>query len=290
MQNSILCFFFFQSDLSSRFYTLIPHSFGRNIPPPINTQEKLKTKMRMLEALADIEIAVKQMKAAEDVDGNILDAKYDSLKTDINYVEPGSDEFKLINDYVKNSQEANFPIQMIDLYSIERHEEPARFEPSKAIGNRRLLWHGSRLTNYVGILSTGLRIAPPEAPCSGYRFGKGMYFADVMSLSARYCRANNSPFAVMLLCDVALGNMYDCPRDKYMDQPPNGFDSTKALGVIEPDPKKNVEHPEGFIIPSGPIVPSGYSRNEVACHEHQYVSYDVSRVQIRYLMKVKFGK
>ena len=34
--------------------------------------------------------------------------------------------------------------------------------------NRMLLWHGSRLTNWVGILSQGLRIAPPEAPVTGY--------------------------------------------------------------------------------------------------------------------------
>ena len=27
---------------------------------------------------------------------------------------------------------------------------------------------GSRLTNFVGILSQGLRIAPPEAPVTGY--------------------------------------------------------------------------------------------------------------------------
>lgn len=27
---------------------------------------------------------------------------------------------------------------------------------------------GSRLTNFVGILSQGLRIAPPEAPATGY--------------------------------------------------------------------------------------------------------------------------
>ena len=33
---------------------------------------------------------------------------------------------------------------------------------------RQLLWHGSRLTNWVGILSQGLRIAPPEAPVTGY--------------------------------------------------------------------------------------------------------------------------
>ena len=31
-----------------------------------------------------------------------------------------------------------------------------------------LLWHGSRLTNWVGILSQGLRVAPPEAPVTGY--------------------------------------------------------------------------------------------------------------------------
>jgi poly [ADP-ribose] polymerase len=37
--------------------------------------------------------------------------------------------------------------------------------------DRRLLWHGSRSTNFGGILSQGLRIAPPEAPVSGYMFG-----------------------------------------------------------------------------------------------------------------------
>jgi poly [ADP-ribose] polymerase len=50
-----------------------------------------------------------------------------------------------------------------------------------------LLWHGSRLTNFVGILSQGLRIAPPEAPVTGYMFGKGVYFADMVTKSANYC-------------------------------------------------------------------------------------------------------
>ena len=45
------------------------------------------------------------------------------------------------------------------------------------------LWHGSRLTNYVGIISQGLRIAPPEAPVTGYMFGKGVYFADMYVVS-----------------------------------------------------------------------------------------------------------
>jgi hypothetical protein len=38
-----------------------------------------------------------------------------------------------------------------------------------------LLVHGSRLTNFVGILSKGLKIAPPDVPASGYLFGKGVF-------------------------------------------------------------------------------------------------------------------
>jgi poly [ADP-ribose] polymerase len=71
-----------------------------------------------------------------------------------------------------------------------------------------LLWHGSRLTNFVGILSQGLRIAPPEAPVTGYMFGKGVYFADMSSKSANYCftsKENNT--GILLLCEVALGDM-----------------------------------------------------------------------------------
>jgi hypothetical protein len=35
--------------LTSRFYTLIPHNFGRNRPPLIKDLETLKQKMQMLE-------------------------------------------------------------------------------------------------------------------------------------------------------------------------------------------------------------------------------------------------
>ena len=39
-------------------------------------------------------------------------------------------------------------------------------------------------------------------------FGKGVYFADMVSKSANYCRTSRSdPTGLMLLCEVALGNM-----------------------------------------------------------------------------------
>lgn len=40
-------------------------------------------------------------------------------------------------------------------------------------------------------------------------FGKGVYFADMVSKSANYCYpSKNAPKALLLLCDVALGDMY----------------------------------------------------------------------------------
>lgn len=70
------------------------------------------------------------------------------------------------------------------------------------IGNDMLLWHGSRMSNFVGILSQGLRIAPPEAPVSGYLFGKGIYLADMSEKSINYCRSHGSDTALILLIEV----------------------------------------------------------------------------------------
>ena len=36
------------NELSSKFYTVIPHDFGRKVPPPIKDLEMLRSKMDML--------------------------------------------------------------------------------------------------------------------------------------------------------------------------------------------------------------------------------------------------
>lgn len=43
---------------------------------------------------------------------------------------------------------------------------------------------------------------------TGYMFGKGIYFADMSSKSANYCcTSRTAPVGLMLLCEVALGDM-----------------------------------------------------------------------------------
>ena len=46
--------------------------------------------------------------------------------------------------------------------------------------------------NCAWLCVQGLRIAPPEAPVTGYMFGKGIYFADMVSKSANYCCTNKT--------------------------------------------------------------------------------------------------
>ena len=78
-------------------------------------------------------------------------------------------------------------LKILEIFTIKRDGEQKRFNPDK-LKNRKLLFHGSPFSNFVGILGNGMRIAPPEAPSSGYLFGKGAYTADVAGKSAHYCR------------------------------------------------------------------------------------------------------
>merc|ERR1719391_993640 len=94
-------------------------------------------------------------------------------------------------------------MEVMDVFRLNKHQESDKF---RDVGNKRLLYHGSRISNWAGILGQGLRIAPPEAPVTGYMFGKGVYFADMSSKSANYCYATaKNPWGLLLLCEVALG-------------------------------------------------------------------------------------
>jgi len=52
----------------------------------------------------------------------------------------------------------------MQIFKVARQGEAKVYKPFRDLHNRQLLWHGSRTTNFAGILSQGLRIAPPEAP------------------------------------------------------------------------------------------------------------------------------
>merc|ERR1712203_879565 len=176
------------------------------------------------------------------------------MGTEIEVLEQSTEEFKVIEEYVKNthaSTHTQYSLEIQEVFKVARKGEAKRFKPFRALPNRMLLWHGSRVTNYAGILSQGLRIAPPEAPVTGYMFGKGIYFADMVSKSANYCatsKRNNT--GLLLLCDVALGNMYEANKAEYVEKLEPGKHSTKGVGKTAPDPAEKADI-EGSEIPLG---------------------------------------
>lgn len=161
---------------SNKFYTLVPQNFGMRNAPLIDTLDLIQSKREMIDSLLEIEIAYAMLQSDVADDLNPLDAHYGQLKTQLKPLSHESDEFQLIQQYVNNthgSTHDTFKLEIQDVFKVKRLGEKKRFKPFQKLHNRQLLWHGSRLTNYVGILSNGLKIAPPNAPATGYMFGKG---------------------------------------------------------------------------------------------------------------------
>ena len=189
------------ADLTTRFYTLVPHDFGEAAPPLIEDIETVNKKQRLLEALMDVSIAAEVSDAAESAADPVV-AQYRALKCHLTPLDAKSADFKLISTYMTN-QCGRFKVKLDTAFAVDRGDESTHFDTKKSLGNLTLLWHGSGLANYVGILSQGLRIAPPEAPVSGYRLGKGIYLADLFEKSASYCRSGSGDqFILIMLCEA----------------------------------------------------------------------------------------
>merc|ERR1711972_689470 len=139
----------------------------------------------------------------------------------------------------------------------------------------------------MGILSQGLRIAPPEAPVTGYMFGKGVYFADMVSKSANYCCASRDrPRAVMLLCEVALGKSNELQQANYhADHLPKGCLSTHGQGKTAPNPSGTKRLPDGLQVPMGAGVDTGVNGSLLY---NEFIVYDTAQVRMRYLLEVEF--
>lgn len=271
---------------SNRFFTMIPSIH----PHIIRDEDDFKSKVKMLEALQDIEIA-SRLVGFDANNEDSIDDSYKKLHCDISPLPHDSEDFCLIEKFLHNTHaptHTDWSLELEEVFSLEREGEFDKFAPYRdKLGNRMLLWHGSRLTNFVGILSQGLRIAPPEAPATGYMFGKGVYFADLVSKSAQYCFTDKkNPIGLMLLSEVALGNIYELKKAKYMDKPPEGKHSTKGLGKKMPQESECAKWRGNVTVPCGKPVPSNVKASELMYNE--YIVYNTAQVKMQFLLKVRF--
>lgn len=274
---------------TSAFYTLIPHDFGFRCPPLINSVVMLKEKMEMLDALAQLEVSSALLSRDKSEAANVLDTTYAALNCELTPLQRMDAEFQLVEEYARNTTGSThnaYKLRVEQVFKVNRKSESERYEAAaKTIGNKQMLWHGSRTTNFVGILSQGLRIAPKEAPVTGYMFGKGIYLADTCTKSANYCctsRSNNC--GLMLLCEAALGKQKEYVNSCYMEAAQKGYHSTKGLGRMHPDPT-------GATVVNGVTWPKGKMVTDTAQLSllyPEYIVYDVAQCRMQYLVKMRF--
>ncbi|CAB3407813.1 unnamed protein product [Caenorhabditis bovis] len=259
-------------DSTNKFYTIIPHNFGMKMPEPIDTVQKIRDKSKMLDALLDIQFAYDQVRAGnEDVKltkRDPVDVNYEKLNCELIPLDETDKNYKMVHEYLFNTIGSTHGIKCQLLDVIEIRKDVSKFKRSD---NHKLLWHGSGKMNYAGILTQGLRVAPKEAPHSGYMFGKGIYFADMFSKSVFYCRAHEDEEAYILLCEVSLGNQLELTRAQtitkdYLKR--ENFDSVLGLGIEFPEPDRWNTHEDGYKYPAAnSIVKKGFFGSSLLYNE-----------------------
>ncbi|KAJ5731537.1 poly polymerase catalytic domain-containing protein [Penicillium malachiteum] len=287
--------------ISNQYFTTIPHNFGRKRPPILISDQLIRREIELLEALTDMDVANEIMKDSKLTSVHELDLQFRGLgMKEMSILEHSSTEFKELTNYLTNSRGATHSLNytVIDIFRMERQGEEDRFKssPYSAMqkSDRRLLWHGSRSTNFGGILSQGLRIAPPEAPVNGYMFGKGVYLADTSTKSANYCCPHSSGNkGLLLLCDVELGDpMLELYNGDYTaDEKARAAGKVATLG-------------QGRTVPAGwkdasvlnanlqgvkmPDMTAGQRNDGKAYLQYnEYIVYDVAQIRQRYLFYVQ---
>ncbi|CAI5725203.1 unnamed protein product [Hyaloperonospora brassicae] len=282
--------------LSSHFYSLIPHHSRLEV---IDTMVKLGKKV---ELLADVGISVRGIAhdpvARQCASRNYLDECYNLLECELEPVKSSNPDFALIQTYIRNSNccgRKQDRLQLLSVFRVEKNEQETRFEPFRHFSNRRILWHGSHLANWSGILSEGLRIAPPEVASNGRIFGKGLYFTDKVTKAQAYCHCrptNGHNQCVLALSEVALGACKemlnsDDNAKQFVHTASGGraneayYHSCKGVGSCRPDSSGDVVDVHGAVWPLGKSV---QPEKRTGLHHSEYIIYNPNQTRMRYVV------
>lgn len=281
---------------SNHFYALFPHDSGLERPPIISTQQMIKEKFALLQNAMEKEYKYDFLIGEMNNEKNLLDVCYEHLQesAEITMLNKSSGMYTQICNYVRNTQLRSTPsnnqlywfergsYEVDEVFEVIRSDELMRYSEYEQNFNRQLLFHGSSVQNFVGILTNGLKIAPPEAHIHGSVFGSGIYFADSVTKSANYCHAYGTTTRLVLLCEVAVGRAdirYKHDKSKLISH----CESIQAIGQYYPHPLY-VRH-DGLKIPNGTLIERPEQTGIIF---NEFVVFDESRVKIRYLVKLKF--
>ena len=253
-------------DYSDEFYQVLP----------IKIKKSIANKRILFERFELIQLLRDMLNVNEATNWNFkasVNSKYKSLGSFVRYMEPFTSEYsnlcnQITSAYVSEKNTSKKP-KIIKVFEVLRPDENFAFK--EEMDNQRKLFHGSKVNNFVGILSRGL--LPPKFvvdELGGTRsdvglLGSGIYFSESLNTSLKYAHlSQNKNTRLIAICDVALGNCKDYYHfDSSLIKPPEGYDSTH--GVKKSDENK---------------VDSKFEDSE-------YVIYDQKQQRIRYVVELQ---
>jgi poly [ADP-ribose] polymerase 2/3/4 len=221
-------------ELSGEFFTTIPHRIGRTraavSDAVIDSLGQFHQKQETLQLMKD-------MLQVNGEDGLLfesrIDAQYRALGCRVDWVDRGCARFDELTEYVVKSQVKSRSVKVLNVYSVKRDDEWGSF--TESLSNQRVLFHGSRVQNWVGILSRGI-VLPKIAVSMGVHrtdagwLGNGIYFGDAACTSAAYTSPGKGGSRFMALTRVALGNAKQFRKITYgLTSPPDGYDSCHGV-------------------------------------------------------------
>jgi len=227
----------------------------------------------------------------------------------IDRVEPNTDEFKVLMNYISSTKESvRFKVK--NIFKLVRKGEYEKFTKCGNLNNRMMLFHGSKTYNYVGLLSQGIKIAPAGVQVTGWAFGKGIYLADMFCKSYNYCSTlqpnyygynygypnyikNNANIdkyndLLMLINEAALGRQCVLSDNTgFNGEKPANYDSVKACGNRGPNFENSLMLKNGCELPQGSVVNYQIKRNPhaFALGFNEYIIYDDDKLRMQYLIQ-----
>lgn len=145
--------------LSDEFYSIIPHDFGfqRMSAFVLRTNDDVKRKLEMLQSLSEVTFAIRLLSdvSAQSVTDRIT-ASYEKLDCELEHLSPSDAVSDMIGRYVRTTAgttagHTHYTLEVEDIFTVRRKGEDERFRSGLGgrLGNHMLLWHGSRLSNWV---------------------------------------------------------------------------------------------------------------------------------------------
>lgn len=273
--------------LSNEYFQLVPQAgYEYEKIRPIHDKRSLRDHLRKITNLLDYEMASRILLGAQHhlKEMNPLDYIYKAIGCHIKLMSENEFETQYILKYIYST---DHNVKVHAIYRLSRGGEEERIQELN-LENRMLLWHGSRVPNFISILSRGLVISPSEAPMSGQMFGEGIYTADTFTKAKNYCYDRNVGAYSMfsLLCEVALGKMKTTKNvGDSLNASDVEYNSVVGVGREIPDSAFDVTLPYGATLPLGPLISNPTAKSRSFLQHNEYIVYDPAQVCQRYLVQ-----